>query len=415
MTSTRPPTVILPSTPVHVQTYYCSHTRSNRSNITETVDRILGDNAGKPLPRLPERGDLLIPRATGYGGPKYWAIRLSGQLLQDDQDRILGAIRSGEEAGCKAYIKGTERTSGLSPHHLGIFFRASNIHSPWVTNDTVQPNRNPQVAAGRKQHMLELCLAIGDVADQRVQSRIRDLDPETWQAHRASTQRMKAALDQSKLDLRGVSAADSPNHPVGHVSEFFRFGHLATCSAVTQGQSEKMHLDSHDDRRLYTTLLVLGHRNQDWDHSQGQGDLLMPTLGYALPVYPGDVVLFQPGVIPHLVKALNPQDARKRVVITMFTCEPTTDYLNMAGVQIQDRRSKGQRSGAGECPRCGSTFKDLLEHIKKQHADDRFTAQEMGATGLCVCSCGKVTLNERGLKLHRKRHPELHAEEGDSV
>ncbi|WVF69423.1 hypothetical protein IAT40_006607 [Kwoniella sp. CBS 6097] len=110
---------------------------------------------------------------------------------------------------------------------------------------------------------------------------------------------------------------------------------MATCSAITQGQSEKMHLDSHDDRSLYTTLLVLGRKDRDWDHTDGRGDLLLPTLGVALPVFPGDVVFFQPGLLPHLVKALKPEDAKKRVVITMFTCELTTDYLDMQGIELE--------------------------------------------------------------------------------
>ncbi|WVF71050.1 hypothetical protein IAT40_005847 [Kwoniella sp. CBS 6097] len=357
------------------------------STPTVALGVTLGVSRDKPLQRLPERGDLLIPRPARSGGPKYWVIRLSGQLSQSDQDKILDAVRAGEKAGSQAFIKGTERTAGLSPHHLGILFRASGIEMPWVTNDTLQPHSKRKVQAERRQCMLEVCLAIGSVTEERVQTRLMD-----------------------------------------HVSDFFRFGRMATCSAITQGQSEKMHLDSHDDRSLYTTLLVLGRKDRDWDHTDGRGDLLLPTLGVALPVFPGDVVFFQPGLLPHLVKALKPEDAKKRVVITMFTCELTTDYLDMQGIELElaesepaapvrdvppatkdhggDRR---QRSGSGTCPLCQRTYRDLMDHIKKRHGEDRFTEEEMEGTGLVVCTCGKVAVSERGLALHRSRYPDHHA------
>ncbi|WVF65278.1 hypothetical protein IAT40_000001 [Kwoniella sp. CBS 6097] len=130
---------------------------------------------------------------------------------------------------------------------------------------------------------------------------------------------------------------------------------MATCSAITQGQSEKMHLDSHDDRSLYTTLLVLGRKDRDWDHTDGRGDLLLPTLGVALPVFPGDVVFFQPGLLPHLVKALKPEDAKKRVVITMFTCELTTDYLDMQGIELELAESE-PAAPVRTCPRLPRTM-----------------------------------------------------------
>ncbi|WVF69425.1 hypothetical protein IAT40_004202 [Kwoniella sp. CBS 6097] len=303
------------------------------------------------------------PRPARSGGPKYWVIRLSGQLSQSDQDKILDAVRAGEKAGSQAFIKGTERTAGLSPHHLGILFRASGIEMPWVTNDTLQPHSKRKVQAERRQCMLEVCLAIGSVTEERVQTRL----------------------------------------------------------------IREMHLDSHDDRSLYTTLLVLGRKDRDWDHTDGRGDLLLPTLGVALPVFPGDVVFFQPGLLPHLVKALKPEDAKKRVVITMFTCELTTDYLDMQGIELelaesepaapvrtcpgyQDHgRDRRQRSGSGTCPLCQRTYRDLMDHIKKRHGEDRFTEEEMEGTGLVVCTCGKVAVSERGLALHRSRYPDHHA------
>ncbi|WVQ69650.1 uncharacterized protein L199_007870 [Kwoniella botswanensis] len=79
----RVPSVIQAPTPAHVQTYYCTHTRSNRSNIEATVRRLLGDSADQPLRRLPEHGDLAIPRPHRSGGPKFWVVRISGQLSQE--------------------------------------------------------------------------------------------------------------------------------------------------------------------------------------------------------------------------------------------------------------------------------------------------------------------------------------------
>ncbi|WVQ61872.1 uncharacterized protein L199_006887 [Kwoniella botswanensis] len=376
----RVPSVIQAPTPAHVQTYYCTHTRSNRSNIEATIG---------------------------------WSQVLGGQDLRSaitgDQDTILEAARKSESAGCQAFIKGTERTTGLSPHHLGVFFRASEIHTPWVTNDTLQPHSNKRVAAARRQCMLGLCLAIDAVVKEKVQARLDQVDRKTCLAHKASNDRFRSAVDQGKLDLRGLSPSDFQDVQVDHVADFFRFGQLATCSAITQGQSEKLHMDNHDDRRLYTTLLVLGRENLDWDHTDGRGDLLLPTLGLALPVFPGDVVFFQPGLLPHRVVALKPEDAKKRVVITMFTCEPTTDYLDMQGIMLpRAKRSWKPRSGQDTCPKCDKTYKDLLDHIKKKHGEDRFTAEEMAETGLWVCSCGKVTASERGLSYHRKRYPSHH-------
>ncbi|OCF38241.1 hypothetical protein I317_08002, partial [Kwoniella heveanensis CBS 569] len=210
------PAVIQPPSPLHVQTYYCNHTRSNRSNIDAIVHKLLGESADKPLRRLPEHGDLLLPRPARSGGPNYWVIRLSGQLSQRHQDKILGAVRAGERAGCQAFIKGTERTAGLSPHHLGILFRASGIQMPWVTNDTLQPHSKQKLQAERRQCMLEVCLAIDSVTEERVQTRLSELDHKAWLRHQSSTQRIRAAVENDKLELRGLSLNDVPDGEVDH-------------------------------------------------------------------------------------------------------------------------------------------------------------------------------------------------------
>ena len=55
--------------------------------------------------------------------------------------------------------------------------------------------------------------------------------------------------------------------------------------------------------------------------------LLLPALGLALPLYPGDVGFFQPLLLPHAVNPLNPVEVARRTVITMLNVEPTLDYL----------------------------------------------------------------------------------------
>jgi len=61
------------------------------------------------------------------------------------------------------------------------------------------------------------------------------------------------------------------------------------------------------------------------------------------------------------------------------------------------------KSGAGLCPKCNQDYADLLEHITKRHAQDRFTATEIGGTGLMACPCGRVVLNRAGLSKHQLR------------
>jgi len=108
---------------------------------------------------------------------------------------------------------------------------------------------------------------------------------------------------------------------------FLRFGNLGTTVAIGRGQSEKLHLDVHDDEELPTILMVLGKENEDWDHSDGKGDILLPTLGLAVPLYPGDIFIFYASLVPHQVKLLPAHERHKRTVATLFTCARTRTYL----------------------------------------------------------------------------------------
>lgn len=112
--------------------------------------------------------------------------------------------------------------------------------------------------------------------------------------------------------------------------------------AFTKGQAEKLHFDLHDHRGMYVTLLVLARSGNDWDHGQGRGDLQLRTLGIALPLYPGDVVFFQPSVLPHMVKALKESDAGKRVVVTLFNCMGTGQALRDNGLlTVEEAEQRG--------------------------------------------------------------------------
>ena len=119
-----------------------------------------------------------------------------------------------------------------------------------------------------------------------VKRHMRRLDEPIYRRHH----RVKQLLTQAGRSHRsprhpGTQQEDLPDtpRPMDGPTELLRFGNIATCLAFANGQSEKLHLDLHDDRHLYTTLLVLGRQGGDWDRSTGRGDLLLPTLGLSLP------------------------------------------------------------------------------------------------------------------------------------
>lgn len=327
-----PDTVIHAPFPCHVQGYYSHNPRSNTLHIRRIVDRVL-DRAGlleTPLTRLPETGNLLVPSTEADDHhPKYWAARLSGLLTRAAQDDILDTLQHALKVGCRPFVKGIERTDGGSAHHPGIFLKPSQLKTPWVSRDTLQPHSNPSVAAQRRDAMLQLCAAIDRVANTSVKRHMRRLDEPTYRRHHRVKRLLKVGEATGALDTRGLSLDDLRDKPrrMDDTTELLRFGNIATCLAFANGQSEKLHLDLHDDRHLYTTLLVLGREGADWDRDTGRGDLLLPTLGLAVPLYPGDVLFFQPALLPHAVNPLRQEEVVHRTVITMFNCEPTMDYL----------------------------------------------------------------------------------------
>jgi hypothetical protein len=81
--------------------------------------------------------------------------------------------------------------------------------------------------------------------------------------------------------------------------------------------------------------MVLGDPNNDWDHSTGCGDILLPTLGLAIPLYPGDVFIFFASLLPHQIKLLPEPDRHKRTVATLFTCSRTRSYLQQAADMME--------------------------------------------------------------------------------
>jgi hypothetical protein len=195
----------------------------------------------------------------------------------------------------------------------------------------LQPHRDPKVQAKRREAMLNTCGIIDQVVNTKVQAELKRLDPSTWHRHHQLFEGVKSAVESGSILVRGLDLAAVPEEKRGRKmtedSQLLRFGHLGTMAAFTKGQAEKLHLDLHDDRSRYTTLLVLGREGGDWDHTEGTGDLQLKILGLSLPLSPGDVVFFQAGVMPHMAKKLKQVDQGKRVVITLFSCERTAKYL----------------------------------------------------------------------------------------
>ena len=327
-----PHAVVQAPFPPAVQGYYSNNPRSNTKHIRQTLDKAL-HRAGllnAPLTRLPQTGNLLIPSSEADAHhPKYWAARISALLTRSAQDAVLDTLQSALRLGCRPFVKGIERTDGGSAHHPGIFLKPSQLKTPWVSRDTLQPHSNPRVTSERREAMLALCAAVDKVANTAVKRHMRRLDEPTYRRHHRVKRLLKIGEATGGLDTRGLSLDDMPNKPrqMDETTELLRFGNIATCLAFANGQSEKLHLDLHDDRQLYTTLLVLGRQGADWDRSTGRGDLLLPTLGLAMPLYPGDILFFQPALLPHAVNPLSAAEVTHRTVITMFNCEPTTDYL----------------------------------------------------------------------------------------
>ena len=129
--------------PAAVQGYYSHNPRSNTTTIRRILDRILYAAGVQDIPllRLPETGNVLVPSTEADDAhPQYWVIRLSGLLSRNAQDGILTELRHTQVIGCRPFVSAIERTDGGAAHHPGIFLKPSQIKTPWVTNDTLQPS-----------------------------------------------------------------------------------------------------------------------------------------------------------------------------------------------------------------------------------------------------------------------------------
>ena len=61
------------------------------------------------------------------------------------------------------------------------------------------------------------------------------------------------------------------------------------------------------------------------------------------------------------------------------------------------------RSFPGPCSICHRQYKDILDHLRSRHPGTRFTPQQIDGTGLLLCPCGAVALNDLGIRQHRAK------------
>jgi hypothetical protein len=54
---------------------------------------------------------------------------------------------------------------------------------------------------------------------------------------------------------------------------------------------------------------------------------MLPTLGFLIPLYPGNIFIFYASRLPHQAKLLPAAERHKRNVATLFTCLPTRVHL----------------------------------------------------------------------------------------
>ena len=277
-------------------------------------------------------------------------------------DNVISTMADAEAAGCHPHINplkqaqakarkrqrrglpalphGGARSDYEVPFHIGVFKHPSRIFDqPWVTKDTLQglsgESKTRKIRVGK---MMAMCKAIDHMVNGRVQRLIAGLSPALLGKYRefarlrsSTNQIIRHDLDNSQLpeELQQYNANRWP---------FLRFGNLGTTVAIGRGQSEKLHLDVHDDEELPTILMVLGKQGQDWDHSEGKGDIILPTLGLSVPLYPGDIFIFFASLLPHQVKLLPEHDRPKRTIATLFTCSPTRVYLE--GGKVGQKRKQ---------------------------------------------------------------------------
>lgn len=339
--------------PAEVQTDIAFNGKPNRTRIVSRVEDLLARYGQQSIPikRVIDHGNLLIKHPDTLPDIPFWGFRASRILPQHLMDGVIKAMADAEAVGCHPHINplkkaqakarkrerlglppmpgGGSRSDYEVPFHIGVFKHPSRIFTqPWITKDTLQglsgDKETRQLRIGK---MMGLCKSLDNLVNGRLQRLIGDLSPTLLSKYRQFA-RLRATTDKiirHDMDNRDLPA-ELQRYSVNRWP-FLRFGNLGTTVAIGRGQSEKLHLDVHDDEELPTILMVLGKEGQDWDHSDGKGDIILPTLGLSVPLYPGDVFIFYASLLPHQVKLLPEHERHKRTVATLFTCAPTRSYL----------------------------------------------------------------------------------------
>lgn len=348
----RPVATIHSKFPVSVQMDMMYNGKANRAKIDQRLNHLLTMSNLRfvPVDRLVDRGNLLIPAPPQAKLP-FWGFRASGILPQHLMDAVIKAMVEAEAVGCKPNINPLKRAQAIArkrerqglpplpaggsrsdyevPFHIGVFKHPSNIFSqPWVTKDTLQGlSGNTKTRQVRVEKMMGLCKSLDNLVNGRIQRLIQSISPALLDRYRQFA-RLRSSTD--KIIRHDMDERDLPADLQKYGANrwpFLRFGNLGTTVAIGRGQSEKLHLDVNDSEELPTILMILGKEGQDWDHTNGDGDIILPTLGMAVPLYPGDVFIFYASLLPHQVKLLPEDERHKRTVATLFTCAPTKDYL----------------------------------------------------------------------------------------
>lgn len=77
--------------------------------------------------------------------------------------------------------------------------------------------------------------------------------------------------------------------------------------ALSRGHSYGIHTDRTDNSKSYAFVIPLGEFTG--------GDLVLPSIGYSVPVRPGQILAFTASLLPHYVKEVTGW----RYAITAFT------------------------------------------------------------------------------------------------
>jgi len=381
----KPVATVASDYPEEVQTDIAINTKPNRNRIQARVDSLLTkyNQQAVPIRRMSLHGDIVI--RSPLPDMPFWGYRASGILPQHLMDGVMTAMADAEAAGCQPHIDplkkaqakarkrermglpplpvGGSRSDYEVPFHIGVFKHPTPLYDrPWITKDTLQgTSGDTKVRKEKIDKMMTFCKSLDNLVNGRLQRLIRHKSPETYKKFQAyarlrhsTSNIIRHDFDQKDLpaELDKYSADKWP---------FLRFGNLGSAVAIGRGQSEKLHLDVNDDKELPTILMVLGSPDNDWDHSQGQGDILLPTLGLSVPLFPGDVFIFYASLLPHQVKLLPEDERHKRTVATLFTCAPTRKHLEKVAAEEaaagQAADGIGKAASTGEMTEAASTGK----------------------------------------------------------